>query len=58
MGMHEYHLHQRLKLAIELLHGGLSVKETAAKTGWRPANLINAYYEQYGTTPGTVKKKK
>jgi AraC-like DNA-binding protein len=58
MGMHEYRIYERLKKAIELLNGGLSVKEAAARTGWRSADLIRAYYKVYGTTPGSAKKKK
>jgi AraC-like DNA-binding protein len=58
MGMHEYRIYERLKKAIELLNGGLSVKEAAALTGWRSADLIRAYYKVYGTTPGSAKKKK
>jgi AraC-like DNA-binding protein len=58
MGIHEYRIYERLKKAISLLDGGFSVKETAAQTGWRPADLIRAYFKVYGTTPGTMKRKK
>ncbi|HYK57538.1 MAG TPA: AraC family transcriptional regulator, partial [Flavisolibacter sp.] len=57
-GMHEYRIYQRLKKAIQLLNEGMSVKEAAAATGWRSADLIKAYFKVYGTTPGTIKKKK
>lgn len=58
MGIHKYRTAKRLQKAIQLLNDGLSVKETAAQTGWRPADLINAYNKVYGTTPGATKKKK
>ncbi len=58
MGIHQYRIYARLKEAIRLLNEGMSVKEAAAATGWRPADLIKAYYKVYGTTPGTIKKKK
>jgi AraC-like DNA-binding protein len=58
MAIHQYRIAARLKEAIRLLDEGKSVKEAAAATGWRPADLINAYYKVYGTTPGTIRKKK
>jgi AraC-like DNA-binding protein len=58
MGLHEYRIYERLKKAIQLLNEGMSVKEAAAQTGWRPADLIRAYNKVYGTTPGTIKKRK
>jgi len=58
MGIHQYRIAARLKEAIRLIDDGKSVKEAAAATGWRPADLIKAYYKVYGTTPGTIKKKK
>jgi AraC-like DNA-binding protein len=58
MGIHEYRIYERLKKAIQLLDEGFSVKEAAAQTGWRPADLIRAYCKVYGTTPGTIKKKR
>jgi len=58
MGIHKYRTVKRLQKAIQLLNEGLSVKETAAQTGWRPADLIKAYHKVYGTTPGATKKKK
>lgn len=58
MGIHQYRIFARLKLAIRLLDEGMSVKQAAAATGWRPADLIKAYYKVYGTTPGTIKKRK
>lgn len=57
MGIHKYRIYKRLQLAIRLLHEGKSVKETAAKTGWRSADLIDAYQNVYGTTPGAARKK-
>lgn len=56
--IHQYRIYARLKEAIRLLNDGKSVKEAAAATGWRPADLIKAYYKVYGTTPGTIKKRK
>ncbi len=58
MGMHEYRIYERLRKAIQLLNEGMTVKEAAAQTGWRSADLIKAYYKVYKTTPGTLKKKK
>jgi AraC-like DNA-binding protein len=58
MGIHKYRIYERLKKAIQLLNEGMSVKEAAAHTGWRPADLIRAYDKVYGTTPGTIKKRK
>lgn len=58
VGPHEYLRNKRLQRAIELFNEGLQVKEVAAATGWRPADLINAYKEQYGTTPGSHWSKK
>jgi AraC-like DNA-binding protein len=57
MGIHKYRIYKRLQLAIRLLDEGKSVKETAAKTGWRSADLIDAYQNVYGTTPGAARKK-
>lgn len=57
MGMHKYRIYHRLQKAIKLLNEGKLVKEAAAETGWRPADLIKAYYKVYGTTPGSAKKK-
>jgi AraC-like DNA-binding protein len=58
MAIHEYRIQQRLKKAITLIHEGKLIKEAAAMTGWRSANLIKAYNKIYRTTPGTIKKKK
>jgi AraC-like DNA-binding protein len=55
MGIHEYRIQQRLKLAIVLIQEGKLVKEAAAMTGWRPADLIKAYFKIYRTTPGKIK---
>jgi len=55
--IHKYRTYARLKEAIRLLNEGKLVKEAAAATGWRSADLIKAYYKVYGTTPGTIKKK-
>lgn len=52
MGPHEYLRNRRLLKAVELLGRGFLVKEAAAATGWRPADLIQAYKDKYGTTPG------
>ena len=58
MAIHEYRIQQRLKKAIALIHQGKLVKEAAAMTGWRSANLIKAYYKIYRITPGMIKQKK
>jgi AraC-like DNA-binding protein len=58
MSIHQYRIFVRLKQAIRLINEGMSVKEAAAATGWRPADLIKAYYKVYGTTPGTIRRKK
>jgi AraC-like DNA-binding protein len=58
IAIHEYRIQQRLKKAIALIHEGKLVKEAAAMTGWRSANLIKAYNKIYRTTPGTIKQKK
>lgn len=58
ISIHQYRIVARLREAIRLLDEGTSVKEAAAATGWRPADLIKAYYKVYGTTPGTIKRKK
>lgn len=55
-GPFEYLRNERLKKAIALLEQGLFVKEAAAETGWRPADLIFAYREKFGTTPGKKKQ--
>lgn len=55
--IHQYRIYKRLQLAIRLLDEGKSVKETAAQTGWRPADLIKAYNKVYGTTPGASRKR-
>lgn len=55
-GPYEYLRNERLKKAITLLEQGLFVKEVAAETGWRPADLIFAYREKFGTTPGKKKQ--
>jgi AraC-like DNA-binding protein len=58
MGIHEYRIYERLKKAIQLIKEGMTVKEAARQTGWQSADLIKAYSKVYGTTPGTIKKKK
>jgi AraC-like DNA-binding protein len=58
MGIHEYRIYERLKKAMQLIQEGMTVKEAARYTGWQPADLIKAYFKVYGTTPGTIKKKK
>jgi AraC-like DNA-binding protein len=58
MGVHTFRVYERLKKAIQLIHEGMDVNEAALETGWRSADLIRAYYKVYGTTPGTLKKKK
>ncbi|MBL7743121.1 MAG: helix-turn-helix transcriptional regulator [Chitinophagaceae bacterium] len=57
IGMYEYLVRIRMKKALPLLKEGLSVKEVAAKTGYRPADFTTAFIRFYGFLPGSVKKK-
>lgn len=51
----KYLTHQRLKSAFKLINQqGLSVKETAALTGWSSSYLIKMYFKKYNTTPGSA----
>ncbi|NCU05386.1 MAG: helix-turn-helix transcriptional regulator [Chitinophagaceae bacterium] len=52
LGPYDFLRQERLKKAIELLQEGKSVKYAAIETGWRPADLVFAYREKFGTTPG------
>lgn len=56
-GPYEYLVHQRMEKAKELLEQGLSVKEVAAATGYRSSDLIYAFREKFGITPGKLKKR-
>ncbi|MBL7739090.1 MAG: helix-turn-helix transcriptional regulator [Chitinophagaceae bacterium] len=57
LGMYEYLVRLRMKKALPLLKEGLSVKEVAAKTGYRPSDFTSAFIRFYGFPPGSVKKK-
>ncbi|WP_290796238.1 helix-turn-helix domain-containing protein [Flavihumibacter sp. UBA7668] len=48
----DYQKKIRLAKAISYLTEGYSVKESAYKSGWRPAVFIEAFKEVYNTTPG------
>lgn len=52
--LHDYLVHHRLKAALSLIHKGLSVKETAARTGWSSSYLIKMYTRKYHTSPGSA----
>lgn len=58
MGIHEFRIYQRLQVAIRLLNEGKLVKEAAAATGWRAADLTKAYQKIYHTIPSAHRKKK
>jgi len=51
LGPYDFLRQERLRKAIELLQEGKSVKYAAIETGWRPADLVFAYREKFGTTP-------
>ncbi len=57
MGPYEYLIRQRMKKAKELLQAGYSVKEVAAKTGYRLTNFITAFRQYYNYTPGSIQRK-
>lgn len=56
MGPYEYLVRQRMKKARDLLETGLSVKEVAAQTGYRPTDFTVAFTQHFGFTPSSVKK--
>lgn len=56
-GPYEYLRNERLQKATLLLEQGMFVKQVAIETGWRPADLIFAYKEKYGITPGKMKNR-
>ncbi|GAO44118.1 helix-turn-helix transcriptional regulator [Flavihumibacter petaseus] len=58
VGPYEYLRKIRLEKAADMIAGGCLVKEAAAATGWRPTDLIVAYRERYGITPGQQKPRK
>jgi AraC-like DNA-binding protein len=57
MGPYEYLVRQRMKKAKVLLMAGLSVKEVAAETGYRPSDFTTAFIHFYGFTPSSVKNR-
>ncbi|RXK59199.1 AraC family transcriptional regulator [Lacibacter luteus] len=58
LGPYDFLRQERLKKAIELLQEGKSVKYAAIETGWRPADLVFAYREKFGTTPSKTFRSK
>jgi len=56
-GPYEYLIRKRMEKAKELLETGLSIKETAAKIGYRPSDFTTAFRNQFGFPPSFVKKK-
>lgn len=52
LGPYDFLREERLNKAVELLQEGKQVKYAAIETGWRPADLVFAYREKFGTTPG------
>jgi AraC-like DNA-binding protein len=57
VGPYEYLLRQRMNKAKELLSQGLSVKEVAAHTGYRPSDFTTAFTNYFGFTPSSVKSR-
>lgn len=55
-GPYEYLVRLRMSNALPLLRSGLSVKEVAALTGYRPSDFTTAFIRFYGFTPSSVKK--
>jgi AraC-like DNA-binding protein len=57
MGPYEYLVRKRMKKAKELLQEGLSLKEVAAGTGYRPSDFTTAFTQQFGIKPSSLKKR-
>jgi len=57
VGPYEYLIRKRLHKAKELLESGLSVKETAAKVGYRPTDFTTAFRNHFGLPPSSAKRK-
>lgn len=52
----KYREYYRLKAAFKMINQqGLSVKETAALTGWSASYLIKMYNKKFNTTPGSAR---
>ncbi|HSU26791.1 MAG TPA: AraC family transcriptional regulator [Chitinophagaceae bacterium] len=58
MGPYEYLVSQRMKKGKELLKSGVSIKEVAALTGYRPTDFTEAFIHYYGYGPSTVRRKR
>ncbi|MEP7375871.1 MAG: AraC family transcriptional regulator [Chitinophagaceae bacterium] len=56
VGPYKFLVKLRMQQALDLLKSGLSVKETAAKTGYRPTDLTGRFIKYYGFPPSAVKK--
>lgn len=57
IGPYEYLVRKRMKKAKELLEEGFSIKEVAAKTGYRHSDFTTAFTQQFGFPPSTIKKR-
>lgn len=57
ISLHQYVLHRRLEYANSLLCSGVSVRDTAARSGFSDyGNFIRRYKERWGITPGQFAK--
>lgn len=52
----EYHRKLQLEQSVMYLKAGCSVKESAYKSGWRPAVFIEVFRKKYLTTPGNYQR--
>lgn len=57
IGPYEYLVKKRMKKAKELLEEGLSVKEVAARTGYRPSDFTTVFRKQFDIAPSSLKKR-
>jgi AraC-like DNA-binding protein len=55
-GPYEYLVNKRMAKGKELLESGLSVKEVAAQTGYRPSDFTTAFRNHFGSPPSHFKK--
>jgi len=56
-GPYEFLVNKRLEKGMELLETGLSVKEVAAKVGYRPSDFTTAFRNHFGFPPSDARKK-
>ena len=57
VGPYEFLIRKRLQKAKQLLEEGLSVKEAAARVGYRPSDFTTAFRNHFGFAPSSIKKK-